>query len=279
MNLREQVEMAELLADREPPCLSLYQPTHRSHPDNHQDPIRFRNLVRSLEDSLRKQYPTHDVRSLTVMFHNLIDDSSFWHHTLDGLAVFGGRRFFRVFKLQRTVGELSVVADSFHTKPLVRILQSADRYQVLGLSRKAFRLFEGNRDVLDEIQPSQALSSSITDAIRDEPAEPHHGVVSTGSAGSVHHGSRSRKDETDNDTERFFRAVDRAILQHHSKPAGLPLILAALTEHQTPFRGLSHNPHLLPEGIEINPDSISIESFAIGPGKSSNRNTWRDWRS
>ena len=28
-----------------PPCISLYQPTHRRHPDNQQDPIRFRNLV------------------------------------------------------------------------------------------------------------------------------------------------------------------------------------------------------------------------------------------
>jgi hypothetical protein len=27
-----------LLADHEPPCLSLYQPTHRSHPEKQQDP-------------------------------------------------------------------------------------------------------------------------------------------------------------------------------------------------------------------------------------------------
>jgi len=32
-----------LLASHEPPCLSLYQPTHRAHPDKQQDPIRFRN--------------------------------------------------------------------------------------------------------------------------------------------------------------------------------------------------------------------------------------------
>lgn len=29
-----------LLAEREAPCLSLYQPTHRQHPDNAQDPVR-----------------------------------------------------------------------------------------------------------------------------------------------------------------------------------------------------------------------------------------------
>jgi hypothetical protein len=261
MDLRHQPELAELLVDREAPCLSLYQPTHRSHPDNQQDPIRFRNLVKTLEDSLRLKHPTHEQRQLLARFHHLADDGGFWRHTVDGLAIFGGANFFRVFKLQRTVGELAIVANTFHTKPLVRIVQSADRYQVLALSRKAFRLFEGNRDVLDEVHPSQAVSQSITDALKSAPAEAHQGVVSQGAAGSVHHGSRSKKDVIDSDTERFFRAVDRAILEHHSKPSGLTLILGALTEHQTPFREISHNPHLLPQGIEINPDALSVEAL------------------
>jgi Bacterial archaeo-eukaryotic release factor family 3 len=261
MDLRHQPELSELLVDREAPCLSLYQPTHRAHPDNQQDPIRFRNLVKTLEVSLRLKHPTHEQRQLLARFHHLADDGGFWRHTVDGLAIFGGTNFFRVFKLQRAVGELAIVADTFHTKPLVRILQSADRYQVLALSRKAFRLFEGNRDVLDEVHPSKAVSESITDALTTEPGEAHQGAVSQGSAGSVHHGSRSKKDEIDSDTERFFRAVDRAVLEHHSKPSGLPLILGALTEHQSPFRAISHNPHLLPQGIEINPESLSIEAL------------------
>ena len=30
------------------------------------------------------------------------------------------------------------------------------------------------------------------------------------------------------DTERYFRAVDRAVMEHFSKPSGLPLVLACL---------------------------------------------------
>ena len=41
-----------LLSEQEAPCLSIYQPTHRQHPENVQDPIRFRNLVKSLKESL-----------------------------------------------------------------------------------------------------------------------------------------------------------------------------------------------------------------------------------
>ncbi len=175
----------------------MYQPTHRRHPENQQDPIRYKNLVKKLEDSLRQQYPTREVRSLLALFHALADDHGFWNHTYEGLAVFGAQSFFRVFTLQRTPGELAVVADSFHTKPLIRIVQSADRYQVLALSRKAFRIFEGNRDQLDELAPSQAVSSSINDALKDEHTDAVRAVVSKGPAGNIHGGGRSKKDEAD----------------------------------------------------------------------------------
>jgi hypothetical protein len=119
-----------------PPCLSLYQPTHRHHPDNQQDPIRFRNLTRELERSLRQKHSDHDVRLLLRPFQALAEDRDFWNYTFDGLAVLAASGIFRVYKLHRPVREMAVVADTFHIKPLFRIFQSADRYQVLGLNRQ-----------------------------------------------------------------------------------------------------------------------------------------------
>ncbi len=46
----------------------------------------------------------------------------------------------------------------------------------------------------------------------------------------------------DRDRDRFFRAVDRGVMENHSKPTGLPLMLVALKEYHTPFRNLSRNP-------------------------------------
>ena len=55
----------ELLAEPpSPPCVSIYQPTHRRHPDNQQDPIRFRNLVAEAEASLRREHPGREVRPI-----------------------------------------------------------------------------------------------------------------------------------------------------------------------------------------------------------------------
>jgi hypothetical protein len=252
---------AGLLANCDPPCLSLYQPTHRHHPDNQQDPIRFGNLVKALEESLLQQLPKDEIRPLLEPFLGLAGDRDFWNHTLDGLAVLRAKGMFRVYKLQRPVAEFVVVADSFHTKPLIRILQSADRYHVLGLNRKEIRVFEGNRDALDEIEPAQGVPRTITEALGEELTEPHQTVASYGGVGGGHspmrHGYGGKESEVDIDAERFFRAVDRGILEHHSQPSGLPLILAALPEHHHMFHEVSHNPFLIPESIDMHPDALS----------------------
>lgn len=252
--------LAGFSSDHEPPCLSLYQPTHRRHPENQQDPIRFRNLVKELEASLLQEYPTADTRLLLEPFEALAQDAEFWDHTLDGLAVLGGPGSFRALRIPQPVAELVVVADSFHTKPLRRFLQSVDRYQVLALSLDKIRLFEGNRHALDELELVAGVPRTIADALGGELTEPHQTVASYGGVGGasnrMHHGHGGKADEAELDADRFFRAVDRAVLEHYTKPSGLPLILAALPEHHHLFHQVSQNPLLVAEGIGFNPDSL-----------------------
>ena len=257
--------LTELASMQRPPCLSLYQPTHRRRPENQQDPIRFRNLVKELEKSLRQSYPEVAVRLALEPFEKLAHESDFWKHTLDGLAVLAGSGVFRVFRLQRPVAELAIVADTFHTKPLRRFLQSADRFQVLGLSLGKVRLFEGNRDALDEIAPLPGVPLSMTDVLGDEAIESHMTVASYGGAGQgsspMHHGDGGKQDASEVQAERYFRAVDRAVIEQYSEPSGLPLILAALPEHHHLFRRVSHNSLLRAEGISVNPATIPIDEL------------------
>ena len=244
------------------PCLSLYQSTHRRHPENQQDPIRFGNLVKTLDESLLQQFSKEEIRPLLKPFMELADDRNFWNHTLDGLAILASKGFFRVYTLQRQVAELVVVADSFHTKPLIRILQSADRYQVLALNQQGIRLFEGTRDTLDEIEPAAGAPWTITEALGADLTDPHQTVASyggtgTGASSPMHHSHGGKTSEVEGDAERFFRVIDREVLEHHSKPSGLPLILAALPQHHSMFHEVSHNPFLIPKSIDVHPDSLS----------------------
>jgi hypothetical protein len=248
----------------EPPCVSLYQPTHRHHPDNQQDPIRFRNLVKTIEESLRRKYATRDIRPLLEPFHTLADNEPFWNRTFDGLAVLGAPGTFRVYRLQRNVPELGVVAESFHLKPLLRILQSADRYQVLGLSRQEVRLYEGNRDALDEIELSPAAADAIAGALEAQLTQSNLSVWTHGSGSAdagVYQSQGSEDRAVASADERFFRTVDRTILEHYSRPSALPMLLTSLPQHQSLFRRVSHNPFLISAGIDIDPNSLTIEEL------------------
>src|SRR5690625_4245113 len=259
--------LAPFLERQEGPCLSLYQATHRSHPDNAQDPIRFKNLVKDLEHSLTSQYHKSEYEPLLEPFHRLAADEHFWQHTLDGLAILAKKGEFKVFSLQRPTSDFAVVSDSFHIKPLLRQMQTLDRFQVICLTRQAVQLFEGNRDVMDHIVLDDEFPATIEQALGEEReagtlsmASYRLGAAARTSA-AMFHGHGGRAEAVEVDTERLFRVVDRATNDRITKPSSLPLVLVTLPEYQGTFRKLSHNSHLLKEGISIDPTALSVDDL------------------
>lgn len=256
----------ELLAVNQALCLSLYMPIHRSHPENLQDPIRFKNLLKQLEESLSQKYSAGEVKKHMEPLEALASDDSLWNHTSNGLAVFSATGLFKIVGLPVSVDELAMVADSFHTKPLRQYMQSTDRYHVLDLSLHDIRLFEGNRHSLVEIELMPDIPKTITEALGNKLTDQHTTIASYGGTGGesspMHHGQGGKKEETEKDAERFFRVIADEIYEHYSKPSGWPLILAALPEHHSLFHKVNNNPLLLSEGITVNPSSVSPEKLA-----------------
>jgi len=215
--------------------------------------------VKALETSLHQQHAAAIVKTLIEPFEAVAQDRDFWNHTQDGLAALGAPGLFRVFLLQRPV------ADSFHTKPLRQWLQSTGRYQVLALSLNKVQLFEGDRNALDAVALAAGVPQTMSAALGDGRTEPHSTVFSYGGIGgghmAMHHGQGGKEDEIDSDAERFFRAVDRAVLEHHSRSSGLPLMLAALPEHHHRFREVSHNPFLMASGLMVDPQGLKLDDL------------------
>ena len=239
--------LTELFADREGPCVSIYMPTERQFSGNQKDAEKYRQLVSRVATSLATEYPAAASDGLLQPLHELAGNERFWQHTLDGLAVLRAPDYYKVYKLQRKVPERAIVADSFHTKPLLRIAQSADRFHVLAVTRDHARLFLGDRYSLDEVQTDPGFPHTIAEALGEADWD---GQEYT-------HGS----DEIDQATQRFFRVVDRAVAERYSKPFGVPLLLAALPQNQPAFRAVSHNQQLLDEGIAINPDALTADAL------------------
>ncbi|MGC8775406.1 MAG: hypothetical protein ACP5R6_09150 [Chlorobaculum sp.] len=252
----------ELLKPHASPCVSIFMPTNRTFPDNTQDPVRFKNLVSRAEADGIAFTGKREMAPLIERLRLLQDDASFWNHTLDGLAVFISPDYFRIFRLQQSVLEQAHVTDAFYIRPLIRIYQIVERFQVLALTRSEVKLYEGTRDHLDEIDLAPEVPKTMTDALGAEITPPHMTIASYGGTGTaMRHGHSSRKDEEALDNERFFRAVDQGINKYHSSSSGLPLVLVALPEHQGLFRSISRNQRLSAAGIEIDPGALGLEAM------------------
>ena len=252
-----------IIFEEEGPFISLYQPTHRHSPGSKQDSIVFKNLIQRIENSLKLKHKMRDINSIMKPFYEIKNDKSFWNNTLDGLAILASPNRCIVYKLPRPVQELAIVTDSHHIKPLIRHFQSADKYQLLGLSRSEFALYEGNRYGFKKIEMTPETPRTVEEVLGKELTEPHQTHRSSGGAGgsSAFHGHGGKRDEVDKDIEKFFRYVDKFVLENYSKLSKSPLILVSLAEYHTIFKKISHNPYLMEEGIKDSYDSFDMNQL------------------
>jgi len=253
-----------LIKNAPSPCLSLYQKTHRTFPENRQDTLRYTNLLSTLQRSLAQKYPAREIQTLLEPYLQLADDEDFWTHALDGLAVFGAPGFFHAYRFQGSPRELAIAADSFHTKPLLRVMQSSRRFHILSLSRTTAAMFEADQYSIDALQLPSDFPATLEQALGSELSHPEITLASFGPAaggGVRRHGHSSRRDEEEIDTEKFFRQVDSAVSRMFSNTSGMPLMLAALPEHQGLFRKISKNERLIKEAMTTDPQHLSEEQL------------------
>jgi len=242
-NLNPSYLSSVLAASAEKPCVSIYLPTHRSYPDVQQDRIRYKNLVRAAEDALAKTNPGPAARGISEKLHRLLDEDTFWGRNRDGLAVLASPSRFDVFQLPRTVPERAEVAETFHVKPLLRHVQSADRFHVLCVSRDRATLFEGNRyEIAPADVPGLPLTPAETHAT--ETHQPQQSVTAAGSGKPLIEQGPDARVEAPPDVRRFYRTVDRAVTDLVSNPSGWPVVLVGTDDNLSEFRTLAKNPHL-----------------------------------
>jgi hypothetical protein len=277
-----------LLGPQEPPCLSLYLPTHRTVPERTVDRPAYRHLLEAFELALGLSHSRSEIDRLLHPLRMLEADHHFWEHTRDGLALLAAGGVAHGFLLQRPVAPLALVTKRFHLLPLVRLAASLERFTILALTSREAVAYEATvwpdvagsaaaHDVtvgpLDPLplRAGDAAEPSLTlrrgDVIDEEIHEPHRVHVGTGPRGRaavriVHGGAGAKQDDIDDDTESFLRQVDAVIEAQVSRPTGLPLLLVAAPPLAATFRGLSRNPLLLEEYVPRDPHLMPRETLA-----------------
>ena len=267
------------LRDAQPPCVSIYLPTHRSPVETPQDRIRLKNLLRDAEEQLIARGEKQPDRVLMPGLV-LIDDVGFWQHPTDGLALFLAPGITQHYRVHQPFPELAVVGDRFHLAPLLPLLGADGHFHLLALSQKNVRLFTGSADGLREIELKN-VPRSVQEALHydeNEHSLQFHSVPATpqtiGSRGApsagvpsgnrkgMFHGHGTVDDDSKDQVRRFFEVLDdrlQKVWHVHQPP--LPLVLAGVEYERAMYLAASKHPRLVEAGVDGSPDSLSDEEL------------------
>ncbi|WP_016909439.1 hypothetical protein [Streptomyces xiaopingdaonensis] len=137
--------LAALRKPRPYPAVTLVVPTHRTRPDNQQDPVRVRNLVAGVAKRLHDDaHVAEDVRADVTAQLEQAEEEVDHVHALDTLVLFAARGEHQVWYLPRSAGERVVVGETFLTRNLVAATAQARRYWVLCFDERRARLWSGS---------------------------------------------------------------------------------------------------------------------------------------
>lgn len=264
MDLITMAELRALLSPQPGWHVSMFMPTHRAGQATEQDPIRFKNLLRQVEERLQAQgLRSPEVRSLLKPAQRLLEDPIFWHHQSDGLAIFFTSQEFHSYRLPISFEEQVMIADRFYLKPLLPLFVDDGRYYILALSQKQIRLLEGTRHTVDEVGLKN-IPQSLAEALQydhfEKQLQYHTGT--SGGAGkrpAVFHGHEVGDEEKERILQWFQRVDDELSRLLTGQQA--PLVLAGVEYLFPIYRQVNSYAHLLPEGIPGNPDELKPEAL------------------
>ncbi len=251
-------DLQALLAPHAAPCVSIFLPTHRAKPDSVQNPIRLKNRLREAERLLHSRFTDRDTAELLAPVEALLEPE-FQRDPSDALAIFRSRDHFVYYRLPRTLKELTVVADSFHVKPLLGFLSSNRSFYLLALSQHGVTLYEGSPSSLVAVNLA-GLPPSLSEALGIEHHRSDSGRTFALGSSPAYQGRGSQEVSNHDELARYFRIVDRALWEL-LKDRTTPLILAGVERSLSIFRENSRYRHIAASEIDGNVERDSRDAL------------------
>jgi hypothetical protein len=241
------------------PCVSIYLPTTPVSTENGQDLIRYKNLLKSVEDGLTAGgIRGSDLMALLLPFKALLEDPLFWRHSTGGLAVLGSPDEFMTYRVPGAVGPSAMAADRYMLKPLIPLIDHGDQFYALALSLNSVRLLKGGRYQMSDV-PLEDIPTSLADALQWDDYERELRSFSTfqGATGAqTLSGVSSSGSDPKSEIARYFHRVDVGV-RELAGGSPIPLVLMGVDYLLPIYRSVTHYPDLVDGGITGNPEKTS----------------------
>jgi hypothetical protein len=232
-------ELKALQAYHQYPSVSVLLPTHRTHPENQQDPIRLKELLTEAETRLHEEFEKRFVAKLMGRLHEMADEIDH-QHNLEGLVLFANENHTSYHRLAFAVEARVVIDETFATRDLVRNLLIARDYLLLTLSDRSIRLFEGHRDQLAEVR-GHGFPADL------------RGMLNPWRKGSAEHNDDGKRKEHYNRLDKSLTSLNRI--------ERLPVVLAGLDKNIATYKEIADRKELIAAELSGNFDETPLHEL------------------
>lgn len=257
-------DLNTLMSYQDQLCISIYMPTIVKGKETRQNPVRFRNILRSAENSL-SALDLHEESEKIIESAGAAVQSeiNFWQHQSDGLAVFITDNAYYYYRLPVSFNELVVVSDRFHLKPLYPLCIHDDRYYILALSQNDVRFFKAGKHHIQSIELTdvpKSLSESL--ASRESEKELQFRTVGGDSQDqtAIYHGTGAGDRDKVREILHFFRDIDKGVSGYLSEETS-PLVLAGVEYLHAIYEKANNYNFITENGLHGNPEKLSPEEL------------------
>ncbi len=243
-------------------CISIYFPTHRAGEpvDSGEGQLRLKNSLQSVNKILEERgINSREIQNIVGPVEELLDEIHFWRNQSDGLAIFSDGETMQYFTLPVHFDEQIYISDHYLLLPIIPYFNDDGIFYLLPLSLQMVNLYECSRHSITEIITKGETPERLEDIVGYdfEQTSLQHRSGQGGKEDVMYHGQGAGKDDKKKETEKFFRAVDAAVLKLLGDDKA-PLVLACVDEHYSLYKKITSYSNLTDGHVSGNPDESEV---------------------
>ncbi len=237
-------------------CISIFIPTHRAGEEvlKGKDTLKLKNQLKEVSNKLEnEEMGPREIDTLIAPIQELLDDSGFWRHQSDGLAIFRSDSFFKKYTLPVHFEAFNYVANGFYLKPLLPIFTGDGNFYVLALELEEVRLYEQTRHSIAEVVVDDLIPSRMEDRVGYdyEPKSLQYKSQADAQGRAMYHGHAEGDRDRKNEIARYFRAIDKGLMTL-LKDDNVPMIVASQDYLFSIYKEENSYQYLLDDPINCN---------------------------
>lgn len=223
MALKETLQ--KLAIEKNEPCVTISLNTHRTHPENQQDEIVLKNLLKEAETRVIDDFGKRPATEVLERIENIADKIDH-QYNLESLHIFLSKDSEEVISSTWPSHANTVeVDDTFAVRPLIKAVGRDIEYLILVLTQSGTKIYMANND-------------SIIREVEEEgfPAPPNPFYVNNLDV-------KSDSKQTDNQLKEYFNRIDKSVVELNKK-LDLDVIVIGTESNYAKLMEVADRPHI-----------------------------------